>query len=277
MSSLDIERLSQLSDDEIDLGRAALLVARLEYPTLDPTGVLLRLDAMAGRIRESISPAARVADRVAAINRYLFEEQGFRGNRDEFYDPRNSCLNAVLERKLGIPISLSVLYMEIGRRLGLEAEGVSFPGHFLVRITCELGVIVLDPYNAGLSLSEEDVRERLAQQTRPEFAESADLAEVLHPASKKEILARMARNLKRVYTEAGETQKAIQAATLILTLQPDAHAELRDRALLYRRIEAYRAALADLTRYLEEEPEAHDADALRGLVIELRGINARFN
>jgi regulator of sirC expression with transglutaminase-like and TPR domain len=277
LSSLEIEQLSQLSEDSLDLGRAALLVARLEYPSLDPTGVLLRLDAMAGRIRESISPDARVADRLAAINHYLFEEQGFRGNREEFYDPRNSCLNAVLERKLGIPISLSVLYMEIGRRLDVEAEGVSFPGHFLVRVSLEFGVIVLDPYNEGVTLSEEDVRERLAQQTGTDFAESADLVDILQPAGKKEILARMVRNLKRIYSEADETEKAIRAATLILALQPDAHSELRDRGLLYRRIEAYRAALADLSHYLEKEPEAHDADALRGLVIELRGINARLN
>jgi regulator of sirC expression with transglutaminase-like and TPR domain len=273
----EIEQLSKLSDDAVDLGRGALLVARLEYPDLDPTGVLLRLDAMAGRIRESISPDARVADRLAAINHYLFEEQGFRGNREEFYDPRNSCLNAVLERRLGIPISLSVLYMEIGRRLGVEAEGVSFPGHFLVRISLEFGVIVLDPYNQGVTLSEEDVRERLAQQTGSEFAESADLVDILQPAGKKEIIARMVRNLKRIYSEAGATEKAIKAATLILAVQPNAHTELRDRGLLYRRIEAYRAALADLSNYLEKEPEAHDADALRGLVIELRGINDRFN
>ena len=266
-----------LAEDSPDLARAALTIARLEYEEIDPAPWLASLDALAGTIHERLSPNARVEERVAMINLCLFTEHKYRGNEKNYYDPRNSCLNAVLERKLGIPITLSLLYIEIGRRLGLDVEGVAFPGHFLVRVRCERGLVVLDPFNRGVTLTVTDVRSRLAQVHGFAQAGQAKLSDVLAPASKREICVRILRNLKKIYMESGERDKAIGAISLILVADPDSATEWRDRGLLYREIEAYRAALTDLSRYLELTPDTQDIGAIRHLVVELRAINARLN
>lgn len=276
-STLTKEFRKLLAAEEVDLAGAALAVARLEYPDLNPRRTILHLDALAAATRERVQSGGRVEEQVAALNQYLFAEQHFRGNDSAYYDPRNSCLNTVLERKTGIPITLSLVYMEIGRRLGLAVDGITFPGHFLVRVKCDPGLIVLDPFNGGQTLAEADVRLRLIDVHGRDYAESVDLGEVLASASPRQILVRLIGNLKKIYTESGETDKAIGAISLLLIVDPTAAGALRDRGLLYREIEAYRAALGDLARYLELAPDAEDAEVVRHLVVELRAINARFN
>ncbi|HEB80915.1 MAG TPA: hypothetical protein ENI71_03450, partial [Chromatiales bacterium] len=143
------------------LARGALEIARLEYPDLDPDAYLWRLDDYAERVRAA--GGAGLTDQVLALNRILFREEGYAGNLEEYYDPRNSFLNEVMDRRLGLPITLSIVYLEVGRRVGLPVEGVSFPGHFLVKLPVQGGALVLDPFDAGRSLDEEDLQEQLTQ------------------------------------------------------------------------------------------------------------------
>lgn len=264
-------------ESEIDLARAALTVARLEYPDLDIEEWLDRLEGHAGEVRARLSAEASMEERVATLSRYLFAEQGFRGNGEDYYDPSNSCLNAVLERRLGIPITLSLVYIELGRRIGVPAEGVAFPGHFLVRVHCERGIVVLDAFRQGLTLSESEVRGRLKDALGDLAAGRVQLGSVLTAAGEKAILARMLRNMKRVYSSAGELTKAVAAATMILDAEPNAADDLRDRGLLYRELEAYRAAFEDLSRYLTLAPDADDAETVRNRMVDLSGIVARLN
>src|SRR5581483_2102597 len=166
-------------EDDINLAEAALLMAADEYPSLDVSTYLQRLDELAAGVRGRLPADA------------TFEEQGFTGNTDDYYDPRNSFLNEVLDRKLGIPITLSILYIEIGRRIGLTFQGISFPGHFLVKSETDVGDIVLDPFSGGVALSEKDLVQRLRERFGEENAPPAPLAPLLRAAGKKEILLRM--------------------------------------------------------------------------------------
>jgi len=199
-------------ESDVDLVEAALLIAAHEYPELDVLAYQARMDRIAatlkGRLRRDIGPA----ESIVALNRYLFEELGFRGNASDYYDPRNSFLNEVLDRKLGIPITLAVIYIEVGRHIGLALHGVSFPGHFLVKCPARDGVIVLDPCARGASLSLEDLQQRL-RALRGGAAPPADIAQrMLAAAGKKDILSRMLRNLKGVYLQRRDFSRALAAA-----------------------------------------------------------------
>jgi regulator of sirC expression with transglutaminase-like and TPR domain len=225
------------------------------------------------RLRRDIAPV----ESIVALNRYLFEELGFRGNAREYYDPRNSFLNEVLDRKLGIPITLAIVYIEVGRHIGLALHGVSFPGHFLVKCPARDGVIVLDPYAGGASLSLEDLQQRL-RALRGGAAPPADLAQrMLAAAGKKDILARMLRNLKGVYLQRRDFPRALAAADRVVTLEPRAADEYRERAGIYLELECFRAALSDFRNYLMLKPGADDADAVQSRVVELQRMAARLN
>jgi regulator of sirC expression with transglutaminase-like and TPR domain len=184
------------NEAEIDLLAGAVAISRFEDAQADYESISLQLDLMAETVKSRLLPRADVAQHVAMTNLLLFKELGFHGDTSNYYDPRNSCLGLVLERKCGIPITLSIIYVELMRRLGLAADGVPFPSHFLVRVKCESGWIVLDPFMGGQSLSIDDVRERLAATLGPEVAHQADLREVLRAAGKRETLTRMVRNLR---------------------------------------------------------------------------------
>jgi regulator of sirC expression with transglutaminase-like and TPR domain len=223
-----------------------------------------------------------VEERIAALNEFLFGELGYRGNADDYYDPRNSYLNDVIDRKTGIPITLSVLYMELGRRVGLPLEGVSFPGHFLVRMQLRGALIVLDPFAGGLPQSEAELRARLQRVVPPGAGEGVPVADLpleqfLEPATKRQILSRLLRNLKSIHREAGSPERMLQVLNRMLLVAPEAHAELRDRGYVYQRLECWRPALQDLTAYLEREPEAPDADEVRLRLVELSALCARLN
>ena len=267
---------------EIDLARACLLIAADAYPGLDVDGYLGEIERLAARLRGRLPPGGGAEQRVLALNQFLFDDLGYSGNAGNYYDPRNSFLNEVIDRRTGIPITLSVLYLEIGRRIGLGLEGVSFPGHFLVRLRLRGAMLVLDPFSGGEALSEADLRERL-QRVIPESAagaapvEALPLDPFLEPAGKRQILARLLRNLKGIYRDADKPQRLLEVLNRMLVVAPEAHGELRERGLLYQRLECYRAALKDLQDYSALEPEAPDIDDVRAKLVELSARCARLN
>ena len=264
-------------EEEIDLAEAALVVAALEYPGLDVPGYLARLDEIADTLKRRLRRDIGPTETLIALNRYLFDEIGFRGNVDDFYDPRNSYLNDVLDRRLGIPITLSLVYVEVGRRVGLALHGVSFPGHFLVKCAMRNGAVVLDPYARGVSLSVEDLQERL-KVLRGGATPAPDMVgQMIAAAGKKAILARMLRNLKGIYRERRDLQRALAAADGIISLEPAAAEEYRDRAGLYSDMECFRAALSDFRSYLMLRPGAEDAAVVQRRVVELQQIASRLN
>ncbi len=262
---------------KIDLAEAALLCAQDTYPQLDIRSELDSLEALAAKLRDRLPVDFSVTHRLVALNNYLFRELGFSGNMDEYYDPRNSFLNDVLARKTGIPITLSILYLEVGQRLGLKLKGVSFPGHFLVKVRVTGGELVLDPYAGGRSLSEEELRERLAQFTDQDTAKELPLEDFLEPASPRQILARLLRNLKAIYLDAKDFDKALGVMNRLVILLPDVPEERRDRGLVFARLECPRAAQEDFSHYATVRPQADDASDIAGRLAAMTIATARLN
>ena len=280
MDSSDLSELTAMlraGDGELDLALAALLVARQEYPDLDVSGYLGRLDAMAAELREALGGETAPLQVMLQLNRYLFEELGFRGNDDEYYDPRNSFLNEVLDRRTGIPLSLSLVYMEVGRRLGLPVEGISFPGHFLVKVPLEEGEVVLDPYHRGVSLSLEDLELR----ARHVFDSPRTLLEalptLLEAAPKRDILRRMVSNLKAIYAQGPDHPRLLAVIDLLIALSPEDASLYRERARCYEGVGHVRGALEDYRRALALDPEAADAPEIRGRIQSLGGLPPRLH
>ncbi|MCL4812239.1 MAG: tetratricopeptide repeat protein [Vicinamibacteraceae bacterium] len=249
------------------LPRAALLIGQVEYPDLDlaPTmRQLNRLGALAISRIERLGADAPTSDRIDTLNTLLFDDEGFHGNEARYDDPRNSFLNDVIERRTGIPVSLSLVYIDVARRAGLTAEGVNFPGHFLVRIRPRSldGTppvdIVLDPFNRGVRLSEADCR-ALA---RAHLGEDVRFSrQMLAAASKRQMLARMLMNLKRLYVAMRSFGHARDVVGLLLALDPHAPTELRDRGLLSYHLQDFSPALRDLERYLRDAAFTPPAEA----------------
>ena len=247
-----------------ELAPAALAIARVEYPSLDPGSYVAALDRMG---REAAARMQQTADdSVRAFNEYLYDEQGFSGNRNRYDDPRNSFINEVLERRVGIPISLAVVYLEVARRAGLQVDGINFPGHFLLRaregVTAEAGseVVIIDPFHGGAQLSEYDCRQLLRQHVGDQAAFDTAL---LAPATRHEIVVRMLVNLKRLYVRMRSFPQARVISSLLLVIDPAAVSELRDRGLLAYHLQDFPAALRDLEEYLRlapksSEPAEHD-------------------
>ena len=268
--------LLDLPDGAIDLGHASLLIAREEYPDLDVGVYLARLDDMAASIRGRMKRAEGATSQIAHLNRLLFEELGFRGNREEYDDPRNSFLNDVLDRRIGIPITLSTIYLEVGRRIGCPLAGVAFPGHFLVRYngTERLPDLLIDPFNRGQLLTEDECRARITEmykgqlEYRPEF---------LRRAQNREILERMINNLKWIYQQQRDFHMALKVQQLLLCAAPDRPEEIRDRGLIHYRLALLSEAAADLDRYLTLAPEAPDAAQIRERLDELKRLAPRMN
>jgi regulator of sirC expression with transglutaminase-like and TPR domain len=263
-------------DEEIDLAEAALLIAKNANQDLDVERYLTRVDQLAAALSARLPQPSTDAERILALNRFLFGEQKFGPNIEDYNDLRNSFLNEVLERRVGIPISLSILYMEVGRRIGLLLRGISFPGHFLVKCEMSEGTVVLDPYCGGISLSLHDLQQRLREARGGEVSR-AIVAGMLVSANKKEILARMLRNLKAIYLEKREQDRALSAMEWIIALSPTDPTQVRERGLLYLQLECFRAARDDLQRYLTLAPEASDVDEIGRRVAELRQISAKLN
>jgi regulator of sirC expression with transglutaminase-like and TPR domain len=280
-----LEPFAQLvarDDARIELARACLMIAQDAYPGLNVDRYLGDIERMAIRLRSRLPQTGGAEERVVALNQFLYEDMGYWGNTEDYYDPRNSYLNEVIERKTGMPITMSILYMELGRRIGLPLEGVSFPGHFLVRLKLRGGMLVLDPFLGGAPQSEEELRSRVKRVIPDGVADDLPAADLpldqfLEPASNRQILSRVLRNLKGIYQRNGPPERMLDVLNRMLLVTPDASAELRDRGYVYQRLECYRAALKDLTDYTEREPDAADLDEVRARLFELSALCARLN
>ena len=264
-------------EEEIDLAEGALIVAAHEYPGLDVDAYRARLDEMGDTLKRRLRRDIGPTETLIAVNHYLFDELGFRGNADDYYDPRNSFLNEVLDRRLGIPITLSLVHVEIGRRAGLALHGVSFPGHFLVKCIMRNGAVVLDPYVRGASLGLEDLQERLKVLRHGATPAPDMVGQMLAAAGRRSILARLLRNLKGIYRERKDLPRALACADRVISLEPGAAEEYRDRAGIYFDLECFRAALSDFRSYLMLKPGAEDAAVVQRRVVELQQIAARLN
>ncbi len=268
--------LLALPDDAIDLGHASLLIAREEYPDLDVGRYLARLDEMAEEIRHRMRGREGAASQIAHLNRLLFEELGFRGNREEYYDPRNSFLNDVLDRRIGIPITLSMVYLEVGRRIGCRLAGVAFPGHFLVRTMGRETVpdVLIDPFNRGQILTEKECRSLLLETYGGQVPFRPEL---LKRARNREILQRMINNLKWIYQQQRDFHMALKVQQLLVCIAPNRPEEIRDRGLIHFRLALLAEAVTDLERYLALAPRAEDAPQIRKRLEELKRLVPLMN
>ena len=262
------------ANEPIDLARAALAIAREEYPDLDESRVLRRLEEIALLVVRGLPAGATQERRVGRLGAVLFHDLGFTGNQSAYGDPRNSFLNEVVERRTGIPITLSLVYMEVGRRCGLHVEGVGFPGHFLCKVQMEEGELIVDPFHRGQLLGTSELQRRYKQAMG---ASAALDPRVLRAAQPKEILVRMLQNLRAVYQERRDAPRALSAVDRMLLLDPENTRALRDRAGLYEHLGGAAAAAADLGRVLQLEPKAGDAEALRARVRRLSGSSSLLN
>jgi regulator of sirC expression with transglutaminase-like and TPR domain len=259
-------------DARVDVATGALLIAAEHEPGVDVETALGELEQLAESVRPRLQSAVSDHDLVARLNECLFEELGFRGNRDDYYDPRNSFLNAVLERRTGIPITLCIVYVEVARRLALDAHGVGFPGHFLAKVVGEREIVV-DAFD-GLILTRDDCAARL----RAGFGPQAELRpELLAPIGPRQILSRMLGNLKQIYLQQRRLEAAIACCDRILLLAPDSPLELRDRGLLHREIECFGPAADDLERFLLLAPGHETAEQIRTVLAALRERTARLH
>lgn len=276
LSEAFVRKFTQIArSPDPDLATTALLIARLEYPRLDASRYLVRLDEMGLAAAERLdrAPADDPVRRVETLSGYLFEEQGFAGNPDRYDDPRDNLLNAVLDRRTGIPITLALVYIEVARRAGLAVDGVNFPGHFLLRTERRDGfpdeygaVLIVDPFHRGAILSEDDCRRLLRDHVG---SRAAFDRRMLARATKLQIVARMLVNLKRIYIKMRSFPQARAVTDLLVALDPADMIELRDRGLLAYHLNDYAAALGDLEAYLhytskvEREPQDEDEERAR--------------
>ena len=257
---------SLVADDaSFSVVEAAVAVAQDEYPGLDAQDVLAQIDTLADRLRRRLPADAAPLQRLRLLNLYFFQELGFSGNVNDYYDPRNSYLHEVLQTRRGIPITLALLYTEIATQIGLSASGVSFPGHFLVKLRMPRGEVVLDPFS-GQSLSRDELDERLLPYRRHrglvgEF--EAPLGLFLQSAPPRDVIARLLRNLKEIHRTAADWPRLLAVIERLLILLPQAWEERRDRGIALAQMGDAAGAAADLAQYLESCPDAADAKPLR--------------
>jgi regulator of sirC expression with transglutaminase-like and TPR domain len=272
-----LAELASLPDAAIDLPRGALLISALLQPGLDAELHLRRLESLSIAAVESVARDAPLPERIRALNRFLFVEEGFSGNQEDFYDPRNSFLDQVLERRMGIPITLSLLYVEVARQVGIPAFGVGFPGHYLVRVGEGGSTLVLDPFARGASLGEEDLDQRLADVYGEGAVTIRANPALLRAATRRETLVRMLANLKAIYAREGHLEQGLIVVNAILTLTPDSADDLRDRGLIYRQLGYAPAALADLRRYGALSDNGEEIAALAPVLAELEAGSVRVH
>jgi regulator of sirC expression with transglutaminase-like and TPR domain len=258
-----------LPESTIDLGEAALWIAAEEQPGLDPEPWLERLDDMGARLQPRLRGVRNELDRLALLTDLVYGEEGLRGNADDFYDPRNSFLNEVLDRRLGIPITLAVVCMEVGRRAGLLLQGVGFPGHFLLRLAHHPQVL-LDPFDRGRLLTVRDCEEMLERMTRR--TEGFD-PRLLRPAGPRQILQRILNNLRGIYLQRGDLERTVAVLDRLLLVDPDDPAPLRDRGLLHVRWGDPEQGIGDLESYLAADADIEDGEEVAELLAEARRRN----
>lgn len=266
---------AEVEDERIDLVRAALIIARTEYPDLYLEAYVNRVDELARRVAAHISDVDDIPKTIAAINQVLFNELGLRGNREDYYDPRNSFLNDVLDRGVGIPITLALIYMEVARRINLPLVGVGMPGHFLLKhYDIDGRETLIDCFNGGDILNPQDCQRRLDEiysgqlTLRPEF---------LFAVSRRQMLTRMLNNLKTIYLSARNFRKALPIVDLVLVIYPRSPEDVKQRALLRYSLNQPKGAMEDLEEYLKMSPDASDADEIRQTALSIRRMLALMN
>ncbi|MEN9864159.1 MAG: hypothetical protein RLZZ601_1923 [Pseudomonadota bacterium] len=252
-------------DEHFPLTEATIAVAQHAYPDLDVQGVLDQIDQWGNKLKQRITPDTPPIQRLQLLKHFFYNELGFGPNPNDFYAPENSYLHQIIENRRGIPISLAILMMELGQQIGLNIRGVSFPNHFMMRISLQQGEIIMDPLN-GESLSKNQLQEMLdpyldAKGYRGEL--SLPLNIFLRASSSREILSRFMRNLKMIYSEDERWERLLGIQERLVILLPDSAEEVRDRGLIFAQLEYVRPAIADLHRYLSEMPGAEDVADIR--------------
>ncbi|MBM3388611.1 MAG: tetratricopeptide repeat protein [Betaproteobacteria bacterium] len=269
---LEYFRTLVADDEHFILLEAAASVAQDEDPAVDAMAVVAQVDDLAMRLARRLAPDAAAQQRLRLLNHYFFKELGFGGNVNDFYSPANSHLHQVLQTRRGIPITLALVYLEIARTVGLKVQGISFPGHFLVKCSLPQGEVIIDPMT-GRSLSRDELDERLLpyRQQRGLVGEyEVPLGLFLQAASPREILARMLRNLKEIHRAGEDWVRLKQVMDRLVLVVPEDWSERRDLALVYAELEQWAQAAEALARYLQECPQAEDAHALRDRLQELQ-------
>lgn len=264
-------------EEQIPLFEAALSIAQDDDPVLDLNHCILEIDKFAARLKRRMPADIAQIPKLRLLNNFFYQELGFAGNLNDYYNPDNSYLHKVLSTRRGIPISLAVIYMELASQIGLDVKGISFPGHFLMKLSVKSGDIILDPFN-GTSLSREELEERL----EPYFLsgrspDDPPLSSYLADATSRTILIRMLRNLKALFAEHPHWRQFLNVQQRLVILLPDEIIERRDRGLAYANLDCPQAALQDIEAYLAECPQASDADLLRRRLPELRAATRKLN
>ncbi len=263
-------------DASLPLFEAAIAVAQHDYPQLDTQSMLAEVDALAVRLKQRIARDAAPMQRLRVLNRFFFQELGFSGNVNDYYDPRNSYIHCVLETRRGIPITLALIYVELATQVGLNAGGVSFPGHFLAKVHMPQGEIVIDPFT-GQSMSRDALDALLIPYRRRGSRDGGSdpvLSDFLQAAAPRDVIARMLRNLKEIFRSSQDAARLLGVAERLVILLPHAWEERRDRGLVHAALGARFPAMADLAGYLEHAPDAPDRPAIRKRLAEL-GHDAR--
>ena len=279
------ETLAAGNDASIDLAQAALLIASIEYPDLDMTYYLNQLDALARRVRmllelpgEELPAQPDPLPTLHAINHVLFAEEHFHGNQADYMNAENSFFNCVLEQRTGIPITLSLLYIEVARRVGLQIDGIGLPYHFMVRCRLPEHLIYIDPFEEGIFLSEEECRERIRTMTGHTTEGKSKLhAHWFTPVSARQFLYRMLNNLKQVYLRNDDYVRGLTISNLMVILMPRIASERKDRGLIHLQLKHYARALHDLMAYLELAPKARDRYEILNQVKSIRLIMSMLN
>ena len=260
------------SDEHFPLLEAAAAVAQDEYPELDVQRVLGEVDQLLARLKRRLASDAPALQRLRTLNQFFFRDLSFGGNLNDYYDPDNSYLHAVLRTRRGIPITLAVIWLELAAGLGLQAKGVAFPGHFMLKVTLPKGQVIIDPFT-GQSLSREELSQRLEPyRQRSGLVDDFEvpLALYLQAASPREIIARMLRNLKEIYISQEDHARLIAVLDRLLVLQPDSWSDHRDRGLAWAEQGDAQRALPDLQAYLDHAEDALDLDVVSQRVAQLR-------
>jgi len=260
--------LHDADPDEIPLLDAALLVTRDEYPELPLRACMQQFETLQEALKRACDEAKTDLDRLRALNRFMFDTQGYTGNFLDYQDPRNSYLNDVMERKLGIPITLSILHVELGRGIDIDLNGISFPGHFMVRMPMPGGLLVLDPYHRGKAVSADELKHRLQAAELADEVDDHTLFQWLQPANGRDVVLRMLRNLKSVYAEREDPERALRCADRLVLLD-ETPSELRDRGWIYLNMGAKASAKKDLAEYLQRAGEPHDREQVEDVLREL--------
>ena len=272
----NFDALVSKPDEALDVARIALALAADVYPGLDACVYLDWLDATAEAVADAADRRMPLPDRLEMLDRQLFDTEGFRGNQDDYFDPRNSFLSDVIERRTGIPITLSVVYLEVGWRLGLPLVPVSFPAHFLVASTGAKRVFI-DPFNRGARVAPAELVERLAPMVGGTAQARQILPQVTVPASRRVVAMRILRNLRQIYSQRQDFERLLVVCNRMVALDPKDAAALRERGHVLARLECFQAACHDYQHYLRLAPLAADAADVQERIDELRPVVTRLN